>query len=39
MSGLEAWVVVFGFAMVWGLESIRRTLKDCLKALEKIAAK
>jgi hypothetical protein len=39
MSGLEGLIVVFGLAMVWCLESIRRALKDCLKTLEKIAAK
>ena len=34
MSSLEAWVVIFGFAMLWGVDNIRRTLKECLTVLK-----
>jgi hypothetical protein len=39
MSGLEATVIAVGLVALWQLMRINDSLKDCLKALEKIAAK
>ncbi len=39
MSGIEASILAAAAVLLCWLESIRSTLKDCLKSLEKIASK
>lgn len=39
MSGSEGIFLVFAVVVIWGLESIRKTLKECLKVLEEIRSK
>ncbi|HXM94455.1 MAG TPA: hypothetical protein VOA64_09410 [Candidatus Dormibacteraeota bacterium] len=39
MSGTEATILVSAVVVIWGLESIRQTLKECLTVLKQNSEK